>query len=217
MQDRRPTAILADDHAIVRAGLRASIENPALVPPDGVATLAEVTNGVEAIAATRQFRPDLLFLDVSMPHAGGAEVLVEARRWSPDTRVIVFTGVTTLGKIAELIQLGVDGLFSKAGDPVALCREIPTILDGQRHIAPQFEAALSEEPRQSSVTARERQILNLIVAGQSNKEISAVLGISIKTVDRHRTSLMAKLGVHSAAQLIAYALREGLIDPRGDV
>ena len=80
-----------------------------------------------------------------------------------------------------------------------------------------FEAALSEEPRQSSVTARERQILNLIVGGKSNKEISATLGISIKTVDRHRTSLMAKLEVHSAAQLIAYALREGLIDPRGDV
>ncbi len=217
MQDRRPTAILADDHAIVRAGLRAALENPGFVPPSGVETLAEVENGIEAIAATRQHRPDLLFLDISMPHAGGAEVLVEARRWSPDTRVVVFTGMTAMGKISELIQLGVDGLFSKAGDPGALCKQVPAILDGQRHIAPEFEAALSEEPRQSSVTARERQILNLIVGGKSNKEISATLGISIKTVDRHRTSLMAKLEVHSAAQLIAYALREGLIDPRGDV
>jgi len=152
-----------------------------------------------------------------MPLAGGLEVLVEARRWSPDTKVVILTGVTSVGKIGELVASGVDGLFSKSEDHNELIARLPNILSGQRHIARRFEQALRDAPDAPLLSDRERQTLNLIVSGRSNKEIGETLGISAKTVDRHRTNLMKKLDVHSVAQLIAYALREGLIDPSAEL
>lgn len=213
MPEPRFHAIIADDHAIVRAGLRTAIETPGLVEVDGIKVVAEAADGLQAIAALRQHRPHLLLLDVQMPHAGGLEVLVEARRWSPDTRIVVLTGVMSVGKISELVSSGVDGLFSKGEDNSEMYRQLPNILRGRRHIAASFVAMLEQAPDQPKLSDRERQTLNLIVAGKSNKEIAETLGISAKTVDRHRTNLMQKLDVHSVAQLIAYALREGLIDP----
>lgn len=211
------TAVIADDHAIVRSGLKAALENERLVDGHNIQVVGEAGNGLDAIAAVKQHRPDMLVLDVSMPIAGGVEVLVETRRWSPDTRVIVFTGISAMGKVSELVEAGVDGLFSKAEDNEDLYQNVPMILQGGRYISPFFTSILDNAPQQSILTDRERQILNLIVAGQSNKEISAHLGISAKTVDRHRTNLMQKLDVHSVAQLIAYSLRVGLIDPAAEI
>ena len=148
-----------------------------------------------------------------MPLAGGVEVLIEARRWSPDTKIVVLTGVAAVGLVSSLVDSGVDGLFSKADDNTELYQRLPGILNGQRYIAKTFVAALEEAPKPELLTARERQILNMILSGQSNKEIANALGISAKTVDKHRTSMMQKLDVHSVPQLMAYALREGLIDP----
>ena len=215
MPEPRFHAVIADDHAIVRAGLRTALETPGMVETDGIAVVAEAGDGLQAISAVRQHRPHLLLLDVQMPHAGGLEVLLEARRWSPDTKIVILTGVMSVGKISELVSSGVDGLFSKGEDNTELYRQLPNILRGRRHIAASLVAMLEDAPDAPDLTARERQTLNLIVAGQSNKEIAETLGISAKTVDRHRTSLMQKLDVHSVAQLIAYALREGLIDPAG--
>ena len=90
---------------------------------------------------------------------------------------------------------------------------MPGILRGQRYVAKSFVESLNEAPDPGLLTARERQILNMILSGQTNKEIAEALGISAKTVDKHRTSMMQKVGVHSVSQLMAYALREGLIDP----
>ncbi|WFE87915.1 response regulator transcription factor [Roseibium porphyridii] len=213
MSQSRFHAVIADDHAIVRAGLRSALETPGTVEPDGIEVVAEASDGLQAIAALRQHRPTLLILDVQMPHAGGLEVLVEARRWSPETKVVVLTGVSAIGKIGELVASGVDGLFSKSEDHDELIRKLPNILRGHRHIATRFETLLEDAPDVPILSDRERQTLNLIVSGRSNKEIADTLGISAKTVDRHRTNLMKKLDVHSVAQLIAYALREGLIDP----
>jgi len=206
-------AIVADDHAIVRAGLKTALESAELFPGCPIEVVAEADNGIDAIAAVKRLRPNLLLLDVAMPMAGGVEVLVETRRWSPATRIVVFTGVSAIGKISELIDIGVDGLFSKATSNEEMYARIPSILQGQRFIGSYFKEILDRQPAPSGLTDRERQILNLIVGGRSNREIADWLSISVKTVDRHRTSLMQKLDVHSVAQLIAYALREGLIDP----
>lgn len=210
-------AVVADDHAIVRAGLRAALESPGLVEPAGIAVVAEAADGLSAIAAVRQHRPALLLLDVQMPLAGGLEVLIETRRWSPDTRVVVLSGVTAVGKISELVASGVDGLFFKGEDNEELFGALPGILRGQRRIGTAFAQMLDGAPEIQPLSDRERQVLNLIVAGRSNREIAEILGISAKTVDRHRTNLMQKLDVHSVAQLIAYALREGLIAPSADL
>lgn len=209
----RHYAIVADDHAIVRAGIKDALEKPGLITAEGISVLAEAADGLEAIAMVRQHRPDLLMLDVQMPLAGGVEVLIEARRWSPDTKIVVLTGVAAVGLVSSLVDSGVDGLFSKADDNTELYQRLPGILNGQRYIAKTFVAALEEAPKPELLTARERQILNMILSGQSNKEIANALGISAKTVDKHRTSMMQKIDVHSVPQLMAFALREGLIDP----
>ena len=203
------TAVVVDDHDIVRAGLAAAL---ATVEPTPLEVVATAGDGLAAIAALRAHRPDLLLLDAQMPHAGGLEVLLEARRWSPDTKVVVFTGISAAGKVRALVDAGVDGLFSKADDNAELFAALPKILRGRRHVAPRFVAIMEEASEGAPLTEREVQILNLVVAGRTNKEMAATLGISAKTVDRHRTNLMQKLGVRSAVELIGYALREGLID-----
>lgn len=213
MNEQRYNAIIADDHAIVRAGLKDALEKPGLIEPEGIKVLAEVGDGLSAIAEIRKHRPSLLLLDVSMPMAGGVEVLVEARRWSKDTKVVVLTGISAVGLVSDLIEAGVDGLFSKASDNTEFYQKLPGILRGQRHISEYFLKILEETPRPPVLTDRERQTLNMILAGRSNKEIAEGLGISIKTVDKHRTSLMQKLNVHSVPQLMARALKEGMIDP----
>ena len=197
----------------MRAGIKDALETPGLITAEGISVLAEAADGLEAIAMVRQHRPDLLMLDVQMPLAGGVEVLIEARRWSPDTKIVVLTGVAAVGLVSSLVDSGVDGLFSKADDNTELYQRLPGILNGQRYIAKTFVAALEEAPKPELLTARERQILNMILSGQSNKEIANALGISAKTVDKHRTSMMQKIDVHSVPQLMAFALREGLIDP----
>lgn len=213
MKRERYHAVIADDHAIVRAGLKDALEKPGLIENDGLVVVDEAGDGLQAIAAIRRHRPDLLLLDVSMPLAGGVEVLVECRRWSPDTKVVVLTGISAVGLITDLIQSGVDGLFSKASSNEEMYEKLPGILRGQRFIASVFLDLLEDSPKPSLLTDRERQTLNMIISGRSNKEIAEGLGISIKTVDKHRTSLMQKLKVRSVPQLMALALKEGLIDP----
>ncbi|MFY0634983.1 MAG: response regulator transcription factor [Vannielia sp.] len=210
-------AIVADDHAIVRSGLRTALETPGQIEERGIAVVAEAENGLEAIAACRAHRPDLLLLDVQMPMAGGIEVVVEVQRWSPDTRIVVLTGVSAVGIISSLVESGVHGLFSKGDDNSELYAKLPGILRSQRHIASRFVDVLGQKPAGEQLTGRERQILNMIIAGHSNKEIAGHLGISAKTVDKHRTSMMQKLDVHSVPQLMAFALREGLVDPSAEL
>lgn len=200
--------ILADDHQIVRLGLRSQLETD---PEFDV--VAEAADGLRAIVEVKTHQPDLLLLDVQMPLAGGVEVIVEVRRWSPNTRIVVLTGVTSPGLIASLVQTGIEGLFSKSQDLAPLFDALPLILRGGRKIAPIFLDMLGEDTATDALTMRERQTLNMIIAGKSNKDIAAAFGISIKTVEKHRTSLMQKLGVNSMAQLLAVALRDGLIDP----
>jgi DNA-binding NarL/FixJ family response regulator len=174
--------------------------------------VAEVEDGIEAIAQTRALNPDLLMLDVAMPGEQGTVVLNEVKRWSPQTCVIVCTGLTGAGLLNQLIAGGVDGLFMKRGDPQHLIGAIPEILDGKRIISPDIQKILRDRSEASELTPRELQVLQLLVDGLSNRDAGEKLGVSAKTVDNHKTNLMRKLGVHSQAQLLAFALREGLID-----
>jgi len=207
------SAVIADDHQIVRAGLRLALETPGLVEPDGICVLEEAGDGLSAISAGKRHQPDLMLLDVSMPHAGGVEVVVEVKRWCRNTKIAIFTGISAPGIVGNLVDAGADGLFSKAGPNEVLYEKIPHILRGGRYIEDRFLQILENEPQRSVLTDRERQTLNMIVAGNSNKEIANGLGISVKTVEKHRTSLMQKLNVSSIAQLMARALKDGLIDP----
>ena len=119
------TAIVADDHKLLRDGIKQILESL-----DGISIVAEARDGLEAISLVRQHKPGLLTLDMAMPYAQGLEIYEEVRRWSPDTRIIVFTGLTSLGLLSELVTAGVDGLFAKRGDPDKLRESVPVILSG---------------------------------------------------------------------------------------
>ncbi|WP_119421924.1 response regulator [Desertibaculum subflavum] len=201
------TAVIADDHQIVRSGLRGILEGEL-----GFHVVGEATNGLEAISAARRLRPTLLLLDYAMPLAQGYEVFVEVRRWSPATKVIVFTGVTAQATMTSLVSHGVDGLFLKRGDAAELVSAVPRILAGEQVLSPEVAAAVAQGNGAEPPTRREMQVLALVARGMTNAEIAVQLGISAKTVDNHRTNLMRKLAVHSTAELLAYALREGYLD-----
>lgn len=211
---RRPTAVIADDHQIVREGLKAALSEPGRVTEAGFEVVADCDNGMDAIVAVKVHGPDLAIIDVQMPLVSGVEAIIEIRRWRPDCKLIALTGVTSPGLLRQLINADVDGLFAKQGDIAGLYAGIPDILNGARVIEPQIQRLLARiEEDAPSLTGREQQTLNMIVRGLSNAEIGETLGISPKTVEKHRTSMMAKLEVSSVAQLLARALRDGLIDP----
>ncbi len=206
------TAIIADDHEIVRTGLRAALETPGQVEDRGIQIVAEAADGFETLAAVKQHQPDLLLLDLTMPLSGGAEVFNDVRRWSPDTKTVVYSSVAAGGLLGQLVEAGVDGLFAKGGPNQLLYEKLPLILRGGRFIAPECLALIEDRPTPADLTPRERQTLHMVLQGRTTKEIAEAQGISPRTAEKHRASLMAKLEVKSVAELMARALEDGLLD-----
>ncbi|QUL37637.1 response regulator transcription factor [Erythrobacter sp. JK5] len=199
--------VVADDHALIR---QASTEIISRIPNTTV--VAEAEDGLDAITKARTFQPDLLVLDEAMPLAKGFEVLAEVRRWCPNTRIVMLTGLTSHNLLADYLDQDVDGLLLKScsADEIRRCFEI--VLAGHKYAAEEVRRILRENLGSRSLTAREGEVLSLVATGASNVEIADRLGISVKTVEKHRASLMAKLEVNSVAQLLAVALREGYLD-----
>jgi len=209
---RQFTAVIADDHQIVRNGLKVAITEPGLVEEFGLKVVGEAANGLEAIEVVKTSQPDLLLLDVQMPYASGAEILNDIKRWSPDTKVVVLTAVNAPGLLSGLVEAGVDGLFSKSADNEEFLAKLPLILRGGRHIEATIAGIIKDSVEMPALTMRERQSLTMIIAGKTNAEIADLMGISPKTAEKHRGSLMAKLEVKSVVELISKALKEGLIE-----
>lgn len=206
------SVVIADDHAIIRDAIQDLLASPSESATQRYDVVATVENGLEAVAAIKAHRPALLFLDVSMPLAGGAEIIHDVRRWSPDTRIVVFTGVNSPSVLAGILEAGADAIFSKLSPARDMLHKLPLLLMGERYVAPELTEVIRTGQQAEALTGRERQVLNMIVAGKSNKEIALELHISPKTVEKHRGSVMLKLEVHSVAQLMARALKDGLID-----
>lgn len=201
------SVVIADDHAIVRQGI-VQIFNML----DNVEIVAQAENGIIAIAAVKKHHPDLLVLDAAMPLARGIEVYAEVRRWSPETRVVLLTGFKSLNLLSDWLDAGVDGLMLKTCSPEEMKSGFSTVLDGGSFIASAVQEMLKQATGNNDLTPREREVLSMIASGRANSAIGNRLNISPKTVEKHRASLMAKLGVHSVAELMTYALREGLLD-----
>lgn len=200
--------VIADDHALVRNALRDILSGLGDVEIAG-----EAENGLEAIALAKAHRPALLTLDAAMPLSRGMEAYGEVRRWSPETRIAVVTGFTAAGALADWVSAGADGLFLKTCPPEEMATGFGLILAGEGYVSKAALKILRDAPEETALTVRERQVLHLIAEGCSNAAIAERLSISPKTVDNHRTRLMAKLNVHSVAQLLARALKDGLLDP----
>lgn len=203
----RITAVIADDHPIVRQALRLALERRV-----GLTVSGEAANGLEAISATKRLQPALLLLDQAMPHAHGLDIVSEVKRWSPDTRIVVLTGLTGHGLLAALVDAGVEGLILKSESEDELVETVRRVLRGKRYLSAEVQRLLETRPTLNVLTLRELQILTRIANGESNVAIAGWLGISPKTVDNHRTNIMRKLNMHSAAELISFAVREGVLD-----
>jgi DNA-binding NarL/FixJ family response regulator len=209
------SVVIADDREIVRAGLRAALETPGIVEDKGLRIVAEAGDGFETLAAAKQHNPDLLLLDLTMPFSGGAEVFNDIRRWSPGTKVVVFSSVTAGGVLGQLIEAGVDGMFAKGGSNQLLYEKLPLILRGGRFIAPECLDLIGEQPEPANLTPREHQTLQMLLRGRTTKEIAEAQGISPRTAEKHRASLMTEFDVRSFAELMARALKDGLLDEAG--
>ncbi len=203
--------MIADDHAIVRAGLQQTLVAAQLSSQLKVSVVAEACNGFEAIASAKDLQPQLLILDVAMPLAKGTEVVQEVQRWSPNTKIVVYTGISNTTLLAGLISAGVDGIFLKGNDIAEFYAQLPLIMQGGHYIASGIAEQLAAESPVQRLTRREVQILNMVITGKSNQEIAQLLSISPKTVDKHRSNLMAKLDLHSYAELMQYALIHDLV------
>jgi len=205
--------LVADDHEVVRQGVRSLLE----AHPDW-SVCGEAVTGREAVAKAIEGRPDVVILDVTMPEMNGLEAARQIRRAVPTTKILVLTVHEIDQLVQEFIDVGVHGYLLKADTGRILVDAVKAVLRGERFFAPRLgEAADStlardSTPRIETLTRREREVLQLLAEGKSNKEIGTALRISVKTAETHRARLMAKLGIHSMAELVRYAIRNQIID-----
>ncbi len=201
--------LIADDHPIVRQGLRTFLD----IQPD-VAVVGEAADGASALDLVESLRPDVLLLDLKMPVLDGLSALAEPRlREARGTRVIVLTSVSDREDVGPAMRAGAAGFLYKDVDPDALVQAIRAVHGGQVLLAPEAASAmLSAEapPEPGGLTDRERQVLRLIASGRSNREIARELHVTEKTVKTHVSNVLLKLGVQDRTQAALYAVRHGL-------
>jgi DNA-binding NarL/FixJ family response regulator len=204
--------LIADDHDVVREGLR-----DLLGSQPGWEVCAEGRNGIEAVELAQRLEPDVAVLDVSMPLLDGLEATRRICHSKPATEVLLFTVHASEELAAQALDAGARGYLLKSRSATEL---IAAIDAAARHANPPGQGAPVAGQRGRSaghhtqgLTGREREIIQLISEGKSNKEMAAMLGISVKTVETHRSHLTQKLGSASVAYLVRYAVRNGMIDP----
>ncbi|MCG6919012.1 MAG: response regulator transcription factor [Deltaproteobacteria bacterium] len=209
--------VIAEDHTILREGLRALLSSQ-----ESLEVVGEAGDGREAIRQVEELTPDLILMDLSMPKMNGVEAIREIKRRVPETRILALTVHKAEEFILEVLQSGADGYLPKDASSNELMMAIRSILMGKRYLSPSVSNVVIEgylESRRTSesitpwdkLTKREREILKLIAEGHKNKDIAEYLCISVKTVEKHRANLMKKLDLHSAAALTAYAMERGLV------
>lgn len=206
--------LLADDHTIVREGLRALLAKEA-----DFQVVAEAADGREALRLARETRPDVAAMDLSMPLLNGLEAARQMAAWEQGPRTILLTMHAEDSYVLEALRAGVRGYVLKKQAGADLVRAIREAVAGGVYLSPGVSAAVAGAIRSpgpladESLTAREREVLQLVAEGKTTKEIGTILGVSTKTADAHRTRLMQKLDIHDIAGLTRYAIRSGLIQP----
>ncbi len=209
--------VIAEDHTIIREGLRALLAGD----PE-FEIVGEAEDGLAAVRVVEQLRPDLVIMDLSMPKMNGVGAIREIKRVTPDTKIVVLTVHKNEEYILASFQAGSNGYVLKYATHEELMSAIRTVLRGQPYLSPAVSAVVLEgylhgqdKPGKESsfrtLTARETDVLKLIAEGYKNKQIAELLGISVKTVERHRANLMKKLDLHNGPALTAFAVENGLI------
>jgi two-component system response regulator NreC len=205
--------LICDDHAVVRAGLRLILETR-----PGFVLVGEATNGREVIAQARQTQPDLVILDLSLPGVSGLAAIPALRQAVPKVKVMVLTVHEDEAYFFTALQAGAAGYMLKGGSASELVAALDLVVQGGVPIPRILGQRLASDhlgrvADTADLSDREQEMLRLIAAGRSNNEIAEELSLSLRTVERHRSTIMSKLGFHNKAELLAYAVRRGLLAP----
>jgi DNA-binding NarL/FixJ family response regulator len=207
--------LIADDHALVRAGIRALVEKL-----EGVTVVAEAGKGSEAVKLISELTPDLVLLDITMPDGSGFDVLQHVSKNVAGTRVIVLT-VHEAGEYAiRALREGAAGFLPKSAASTELERAIHTVMKGEVYVSPEtsrktlleYGKGVTKRDQLATLSPRQREVLRLIAEGRTTKQIAQMLEISVKTVETHRAQLMERLDIHDVAGLVRYAIIVGLIE-----
>lgn len=205
--------LLADDHTLVRQGLVTFLER------QGFQVVGEASDGQEALRLAAKTQPDVAILDISMPLLNGVDAARELKKSSPKSKIILLTKHEEDQYVTEALRVGVRGYVLKSQVGSDLVSAIQEVCRGSIYLSPSIshavvDAYLSKRDVPSDpLSARERQVLQLIGEGKSTKEVAVQLGVSVKTAESHRARLMRKLDIHETASLVRYAIRHGLIQP----
>ncbi|HWF10583.1 MAG TPA: response regulator transcription factor [Bryobacteraceae bacterium] len=205
--------LLADDHRMVRRGLRFILESQ-----DDMEVVAEADNGREAVEQTIALRPDVVIMDVTMPELGGIEATRRIRDAAAGTRILALSIHRDGVYVREIVRAGAAGYILKESADTELLAATRAVAEGNSYLSPEVAGAVLQDYRKrvtdpiDLLSPREREILQLIAEGRTNKEIAAHLNLSIYTVDGHRTRIMEKLGLHNIGMLVRFAIKHGLVD-----
>jgi len=207
--------LVADDHSVVRTGLRTLLESE-----EGWEVCAEATNGREAVEKARELKPDVAVLDIGMPLVNGIEATRQMKKVSPETEILILTMHDSESLIEEVLGAGARGYILKDDADLNLIRAVDVVRQHKPYLSSRVSEAVSKTalPPEAEagldrrrLTPREREILQLLAEGKSNKEIASFLDISVKTAETHRANIMLKLNFHSITELVRYAVRNNII------
>ena len=213
------SVLLADDHTIVREGLRKLLE-----AESDIEVVGEATTGRQAVEMTRKLQPAVIVMDIAMPLLNGLEATCQIRQLVPDAKVIILSAHSDDAYVDRMMALGVSGYLIKQTSAHVLSEAIREVQKGNPFFTPSISKRLrqrSQKPldrkgmaktRAANLSSREAEVLQLIAEGEANKQIAANLGISVKTVEKHRDHLMQKLDIHDTASLTRYAISAGIIE-----
>jgi len=208
--------LLVDDHTLVRAGMRALLEN---LP--GVEVVGEARNGREALELVRLESPNLVLMDLAMPDLGGLEVLPRIIKHFPSVKVVVLSVHANEEYVIRALRSGASGYMLKDSATVELELAIKSVARGETYLSPSIASTVIESYLQrvsgassplEELTTRQREVLKMIAEGKTTKEVASTLEISVKTVETHRLQLMARLDIHDVPGLVRYAVRNGIVN-----
>jgi DNA-binding NarL/FixJ family response regulator len=219
MKPKTIKILIADDHEVVRHGVRDLLSSQ-----PGWEVCAEAASGRDALGMIGDFQPDVAVLDLSMPGLNGMDTARQVRKVSPDTKIIIFTMHETEELVREVFRAGAQAYVLKSDAGTHLVAAVNAVLEGRHFCSSKLSewifqgflrasgGAPAEGPDEDPLSVREREVVQLLVEGQSNKEVAAVLGISVKTVETHRSVIMRKLRLSAFSDLVRYAIRNHIIE-----
>jgi DNA-binding NarL/FixJ family response regulator len=216
---KRITVLLAEDHQVVREGFRSLLEHE-----HDIEVVGEAENGRQAVQLTRKLHPAVVVMDIAMPLLNGLEATRQIRKDSPDTRILILSAHSDDAYVEQVAALGAAGFLLKQTSSHILAMAIREIQKGNTFFSSSVTRRIHDRSGNSlrraetagrpnnHLSSREVEVLQLIAEGKPNKQVAAELGVSFKTVDKHRQHLMSKLNIHDIAGLTRYAIAEGIIE-----